>query len=231
MISPLGVFVLLLLISFPSLAQFGGEPRWPMERQVIGWPCARCYPTYQDSKMAVSYGALHKTIGIDLFEYLPTRYIPLPYFPITNLEWRSSFKGDSYLHLSLMRDVGRINGDVHFGPRVGFKNVRTDSTKINQFVAGLNFSDMRQIFFVGYVHQTANKTDYGISSDDGINMRMQVAFFNQLEVTASVTCWFDRADYSLRVVDYPFCDNFILGVGFERINDWNELSFSIGFFY
>jgi len=127
--------------------------------------------------------------------------------------------------------MGEIDGDVRFGPRVGLKNVRTDSTNVSQVIVGINFSDRRQIFFLDYVHQRSDKADYDTSPDDGINMRMQIDFFSQLEVTASVTYWFDRADYSLKVVEYPFCDNFIVGIGVERINNWNELTFSFGFIY
>jgi hypothetical protein len=194
------------------------------------FPCLRCYPLLQEPKAGVSYGVLHKTLGLKVHDFRPA-VLGIPLKLYTDVDWRLTGKANNYLNVDLARDLTSIN-NIYLSAAIGYKRILSNKTDVtNQFSGGANLYYRNFGILLGYAHRYQRRSETTMPSTGGLTLKFYQELFSTLELDVSGTYWFDDFQYSLKIKEDLFCSGVILGVGFERMADWSELDVSVLFRY
>jgi len=193
-------------------------------------PFWRCYPLHEDSYAGIDFGALRSRPGVKLYDY--RRWVMGVQTSLaTDLNWRPRINGENYFNLELMKH--RVFYHWDFDPvfSFGYKRIGSDNLSIEQLSFLPGYFDLHYGVMAGYAVERRSDWEEEHQVNKGVAFRVYKEFFDRLAVNATMIHWGDEIQYSVSVQKHMVDVSFSILIGWEQINNWNELNIAILYQY
>jgi hypothetical protein len=176
----------------------------------------RCYALIYDNSVGIGFDPKNNFFIIKSHRYfLPTKFGMLADFDI-----RTFRKGNNNISLDLTTlNLAKIEkGELSLS--AGYKRILVNHRLVTeQIFMGPALFRARLSVTVAHAFQQQQFDDRNITSN-GVMVRVYKEYLDRIAVIASTTFWFDQTQYSVRIREYLFSGTCAIGVGWEKVNDW-----------
>lgn len=209
--------LLLLLFSFLNFYSFAQDSLSTATRH----RSLRCYPIYENTKIGLTYSAIHMVPGIELDHYLVYRRL----FLQSNIECRLPAK-NAYLSAEFIKHHVFNWGAGELIAYGSFKQVaNNDYVAMMQYCLGVGASRWASNFIVAYARKPQTLSEGEIETNNGIMLRLYKELCDT-QITASGIYWFNQIQFSVKAQQNIQPLRLNVGLGFEQISNWREVTIS-----
>ncbi|UZR93031.1 carboxypeptidase-like regulatory domain-containing protein [Chondrinema litorale] len=184
-----------------------------------------CYSTINYFRLGFQSGVNYTPIGLKLSSFLSSvwRFNPMLY---TDIEWRTDRKHNRYLNLSISRRNLFKLGNANVALSGAFKQFKTENEKIQQWNFAPEFHFKKLAFSSGYAYQEFNNNE-NWEKYHGVSVAIYKSFLNQLYLKLGSSYIADQFQYDFRLTESIPRTNISVGLGYERLRNYNEFTLSV----